>query len=200
MDEQTRVFQGRNPSKLRITYKNEGHSLQYDALCDDWYTFTFYFRHDPPTVKYTSIGLSTLHDQVMALFDEVTDEYHECGVDNLYMSEKFCRDAYTHLNKIKLHGITHKSGRGLPSTIMQQELQNKADQEKVRGTILAAGLVDNSKCPSMIAVSVYDTKPVHFLYIKSDSIKGEDKSRAVYDISIVQMSTMELLRLNVNDY
>ena len=109
----------------------------------------------------------------MALFDEVTDEYHECGVDNLYMSEIFFRDAYTHLKKIKLHGVTRKSGRGLPSTIMQKEVQNKAEQEKVRGTVLAAELVDDSKCPSLIAVSVYDTKPVHFLSMKSDSIKWE---------------------------
>ena len=35
----------------------------------------------------------------MALFDDVTNEYHECGVDNLYMSAKICRDAYNHTKK-----------------------------------------------------------------------------------------------------
>ena len=35
----------------------------------------------------------------MALFDDVTDEYHECGVDNLYVSAKFCRDTYNHTKK-----------------------------------------------------------------------------------------------------
>ena len=135
----------------------------------------------------------------MDLCDEGTNEYHECGVDNLYMSAKFCIYAYTHPKKINLHVVTRKSGRGLPSTIMKQELQNKAEQEKVRGTVLAAELVGDSKCPSLIAVSVYDTKPVHFLSMKADSIKWEDKPRPVYDIYIGQMSTMKFLRLDVND-
>ena len=199
MDEQTTGVQGRQPSKLHITYKNEGYGFQYDALCNYGYTFTFYFHHEPPLVKYKSIGLSPPHALVMDLFDEVTDEYHECGVDNLHMSAKFCRDAYTHRKKINLHSVTHKSGRVLPSTIMQQELQNKADQEKVRGTVLADELVGDSKCPSLIVVSVYDTKPVHFISMKIDSIKWEEKSRPVYDISIGHMSTMKSLRINIYD-
>ena len=135
----------------------------------------------------------------MALFDEVTDEYHECGIDNMYMSEKFCRDAYTHLKKIKLHGVILKSRRGLISTIMQKELQNKAEQEKVRNTVLAADLVGDSKCPSLIAVSVNYTKTVHFISMKYDSIKQEEKSIPVYNRSIGQMSTMKFLRIDSND-
>ena len=99
MDEQTTGFQGRHPSKLRITYKKEGDGFQCDTLCDDGYTLTFYLSHNPPPVEYTSAGLSPLHARVMALFDDVTDEYHECVVDNLYMYAKFCRDAYNHAKK-----------------------------------------------------------------------------------------------------
>ena len=73
MYEHTTGFQGRRPSKLRITYKKEVDGFQCDALCNDEYTFIFYFRHDPPPVKYTSIGLSPLHALVIAIFDEVTD-------------------------------------------------------------------------------------------------------------------------------
>ena len=91
--EQTTGFQGRHPSKLLITYKKEVDGFQCDALCDDGYTLTLYFHHEPPSVEDTPAGLSPLHDQVMALFDDVTDEYLECGVDNIYMPAKFCRDA-----------------------------------------------------------------------------------------------------------
>ena len=100
---------------------------------------------------------------VMYLFDSCDDEYHVCGVDNLYMSTKICRDTFNHSKKIKLHGVTRKSGRGLPDCFLQEELHNKAHQEKVRGTNCAAELVGDSDCPSLIVVSVYDTKPVHFL-------------------------------------
>ena len=35
----------------------------------------------------------------MVLFDDVTDEYHECGFENLHMSDKFFRDAYNRTKK-----------------------------------------------------------------------------------------------------
>ena len=68
----------------------------------------------------------------------MTDKYHEYDVDNLYISAKFCRYAYNHTKKIKLHGVTRKSGRGLPAYIMQEELHNIKEQGKVRGTVIAA--------------------------------------------------------------
>ena len=77
----------------------------------------------------------------------------------------------------KLHGVTRKSGRELPAYIMQEELHNIKDQEKLRGTFIAAEIVGNSKCPSLIAVSVYDTKPVHFLSMAVDNIKWTEKKR-----------------------
>ena len=87
------------------------------------------------------MGLFHLHARVIYLFDKVTDEYHECSVDNLYMFAKFCRDPYNHPKKVRRHGVTCKSGRGLPSSVLQQKLQNKTEQDKVRGTVLAVDLV-----------------------------------------------------------
>ena len=113
----------------------------------------------------------------MDLFDDVTDEYHECGVDNLYMAAKFFIDAYNHTKKIKLHGATCKSGRRLPEYITQEELNNRKKQGKVRGTVIAVDLVGISKCPSLIAVCVYDTKPVHFLSMAVENIKRKEKKR-----------------------
>ena len=71
--------------------------------------------------------------------------------------------------------------------------------KKVRGAVIAAELVGDSKCPSLIAVSVYDTKPVHFLSMAVDNIKWIEKKREVYDRSIGQMATMKFLRVNVKD-
>ena len=135
----------------------------------------------------------------MYLFDEVEDEYHECGVDNLYMSAKFCKDAYNHEKKIKLHGVTRKGGRGLPLTVIQQEVTNVKEQEKVRGTVIAAELAGDPNCPSLIAVSVYDTKPVHFLTMAAENIYWEENKREVFDRSTGKMKSMKFYRLNVNN-
>jgi hypothetical protein len=49
IDEQTLSFQGWSRIKLHISYNNEGDGFQCDAVCDDGYTFSFFFRHgDPP--------------------------------------------------------------------------------------------------------------------------------------------------------
>ena len=56
------------------------------------------------------------------------------------MSAKFCKDAYNHPNKIKLHGVTRKGGRGLPQSVIKEEVQNWVEQEKVQGTVRVAEL------------------------------------------------------------
>ena len=115
------------------------------------------------------------------------------------MSAKFCRDAYNHTKIIILHGVTCKSGRGLPASIIQEELHNRKGQKKVRGTVISAELVGDSKCPSFISVYVYDIKPVHFLSMEVDHIKWTEKKIEVYDRSIGPMTTMNFHRLNVNN-
>ena len=117
----------------------------------------------------------------MYLFDSCDNEYHICRVDNLYMYAKFFRDTFNHSKKIKLHGVTRNSGRGLPGCVLQEESQNKAHQEKVRGTVCAVDLCGDSDCPSSISVSVYDTKPIHFLTMATKEIYWEEKTREVFD-------------------
>ena len=77
---QTCGFQGQHQCKLRIIYKNEGEGFQCDALCDNGYTFTFYFRHEPPPEKYTKQVLLPLHAHVMYLFDS-------CDIMNIIYAE-----------------------------------------------------------------------------------------------------------------
>ena len=71
---------------------------------------------------------------------------------------------------MRLHGVTRKGGRGLPNFVLQDEVQNRTKQDKVRGTVLAAELKGDLKCPSLLAVSVYDTKSVHFLTMCAEKI------------------------------
>jgi hypothetical protein len=85
VDEQSIPMKGRHADKTRVTYKRTGDGFQCDAICDDGFTFSIYFRNEPPPPKYTRIGLSPLHSRVMWLFDQLKDKGHRCRVDNLYM-------------------------------------------------------------------------------------------------------------------
>ena len=70
IDEQTIGFKGRSGMKLRISYKREGDGFQCDAICDEGYTFSFFFRHgDAPKLdkKYDRMDLSDTAKRVIWL-------------------------------------------------------------------------------------------------------------------------------------
>ena len=199
VDEQTIGFQGRHGDKLRITYKAEGDGFQCDALCSDGYTYCFYFRNVPAPSGYIEKGHSPLHARVMWLFDQLQHKNHRCGMDNLYTSVNFFKAAYNHPNQVLCHGVARKSGRGVPSSVLQDEVQNKKEQLRVRGTLKAAKLVNDPDCPDMCAVSVYDTKPVHFLTLCNSAIKWVQKKRKVFDKGRNLTEKIRFLRLNITD-
>ena len=120
-------------------------------------------------------------------------------MDNLYVSAKFARDCYNHSKSVLIHGVARKSGRGVPSLVLQEEVSDKNEIEKVRGTVKAAVLKGDSECPNLCAISVYDTKPVHFITMCNEKIEWIKKKRKVYDKVTKKVKTVDYLRLNVND-
>ena len=164
-DEETMGFKGKHIDKLRITYKAEGDGFQCDAICDDGYTFTFFFRNQPAPKKYLDAGFSPLHARIMALFDCFTDEYHMVRFDNLYMSAKFALQSFQHPKKVMVEGVARTGGRGIPAEVMQSEVTTKSAIVAIEGTVKAALLKDCGPLAlsPLVAVSVYDTEPVHFL-------------------------------------
>ena len=69
----------------------------------------------------------------------------------------------------------------------------------MRVTFCAAKLVSDNMCPSLITVSVYDTKPIHFLTMEAEKIKWEEKTQNVNDKGKGNWVKMKLLRININD-
>jgi hypothetical protein len=199
VDEQTIGFQGNHKDKLRITYKAEGDGFQCDAMCQDGFTFGFFFRNHPAPKKFTAQGLSPLHSRVMSLFDCLKDKFHRCQMDNLYMSAKFARAAYLHRQKVLIAGVTRKGMRGLPKAVIQEEVKSRRDQLQVRGTVKAAVLEGDPDCASLVATSVYDTKPVHFLSMVCESICWVSKERQVFCVDTGKVELIRFLRLNIND-
>ena len=114
-------------------------------------------------------------------------------MDNLYNSAAFFRHTYNHKNKVLVYGVTRKWGRGIPDCVLQEEVKNRHAQIGVRGTAKAAKLVGYPGCPNLIASSVYETKPVHYLSMVSKSIKWKKLEQKVYNVDTNRVETLEFL-------
>jgi hypothetical protein len=116
IDEQMIGFQGKHKDKKRITYKAEGDGFQNDALCQDGYTYQFYFRNKLEPTYWKKKGLSPFY-RVMALYDTSKDKYNHCVMDSLYNSATFCRASFTHPNNVLIHHVTRKGRHGIPALV-----------------------------------------------------------------------------------
>jgi hypothetical protein len=87
---------------------------------------------------------------------------------------------------------------GVFPTVVQNKVK-KAHEITTRGTVKAAVLKGDPDCPNLVAVSVYDTKPVHFIFMFCENIEWTVKKRQVYNKATNKMEFIEFLRLNVND-
>ena len=99
-----------------------------------------------------------------------------------------------------IHGVTRPSLRGIPPAIKQNEVTRKADLEKVRFTVKAAVLKNDEVCKDLIALSIYDTKPVYFLTSACEGIKWVEKSKKVYEANKKEAVRMPFYRLNIIDF
>ena len=120
-------------------------------------------------------------------------------MDNLFNSMKLFEGLYR--AKALAHGVAWTNGSRVPSTIIQKEEKNKDLAEKLRGTTKAAKLAHNPGCPDVLAVSMYDTKPVHILSTVAESVEWMVKQKKVWSATEKKKSLMKFLRLNViEDY
>jgi hypothetical protein len=122
-----------------------------------------------------------------------------CGVDNLYTSAKFFREAYVGKNQVLCHRVARKSGRGLPKCVIQEEPKKKSAQDTMRGTTKAAVLTGDPEVPDLVAFSVYDTKPVHFLSMACTGLKWIEKRKKVFNSKGSKNVSMAFLRPEVTD-
>ena len=144
-------------------------------------------------------AMSPLHARVMWLFDKLQEKHTRIWMDNLYISAKFAKACYKHKKKVLIAGVARKACRGVPLSVVQEEVIKPADQLKVRGTTKAAVLEGDIECPNLVAVSVYDTKPVHFLTTIVEEIQWVSKTKKVWCDAEKRMEKLEFLRLNVNN-
>ena len=198
IDEQTIGFQGTSGMKLRISYKREGDGFQCDAVCDRGYTFSFWFRHgDPPKLpeKYKQFDLSPLHSRVVWLAERLPNRWTRLYMDNLFNSEKLF--SALNLAECLAHGVVRTHGRGFPEGIIQREEKNLRAAQAKRGTTMTTHLTNSTKCPDLLAVSLYDTKPVHLLSTTAKEVRWIVKQREVWSAEVQKKDMMKYLRLNL---
>ena len=167
--------------KLRVSYKREGDGFQCDALCDEGYTFSFFFRHgDTPTLgkEYDHLQLSDTAKRVVWLAERLPNVWTRVYMDSLFNSQK--RFSALYIAKCLGHGVCRPTGRGIPDGIKQPIELNAKKAEALKGTTTAARLVNSKDSPNLLAVCVYDNKPVHVLLMVSESVEWIIKKRQVY--------------------
>jgi hypothetical protein len=163
------------------------------------YTYSVYFRNEKAPRRYMREGYSPLHARSLWLFDQLKTKHHRCWVDNLYMSARFAKAAFSHGNKVLVAGVTRAKGHGIPKCVLQEAVEKQKDLTTTRGTIKAAVLEGDPGCPELVSVSVYDNKPVHFISMICDSIKWVEKTRKVWNNNTRKMEEIKYLRVNIND-
>ncbi len=203
VDEQTIGFQGHHRDKQRITYKKEGDGFLADTICGDGYTYAFYFRHQPiqsPDYLSSKYKLSPLHLRVEALFSLLKHKNYTVGMDNLYMSAKFCRVAFECEQRVMIHGVVRPSLRGVPGCVKQKEVTRKTDLERVRHTVRVAVLKNDSVCKNLVCISLYDSKPVYLLSNACPEVKWIEKKKKVWSPELNRKVELGFHRLNVIDF
>ena len=197
IDEQTIGFKGKHGDKLRASCKQEGDGFQCDAICDDGFACSFYFRNEPPPEKCSHAP--ALHARVLGLFGMLQDEFHRVGCKNICVSAKLCKEACNHAKKVMIRGACRMFGRGFPSMTIQEEAKTPAEKEKARGTVKGAMLSGDPEVPDLVAISVCDAKPVNFLSACCETVQWVKKTRKTHDRSSNKVVERAFLQLNVND-
>ena len=62
-----------------------------DDLCDEGYTYSWYFKNQLAPINWIGYGLLPLHGRVMNLFEQLSEKTgnYICGMDNLFNWPKF---------------------------------------------------------------------------------------------------------------
>jgi len=197
-DEQDIGFTGKHEDKQRINYKDEGDGFLVDSVAESGYTYCFFFRNQPAPSPYIRQGYSPTHARVLHLFDLLPSKNHVIGLDNLFMSAKLCAGAYKGKNQVQIHGVVRKTGRGVPTCVLQEFQKNAKEADKVRGTIKAA-VLDDPECPAIVCMSYYDAKDVYFMSTSATEIKWVEKERRVYNKETQKVVSMKFLRPKIVD-
>ena len=100
-----------------------------------------------------------------------------------------------------VHGVTRMGMRGIPPAVKQEEVKNRKKKLEVRGTVKDFMLIGDKGFPKLVASSVYDTNPIHFLCMVCQQLKWIVKEKPVFNVDTGRVDSLRFLRMNtINDY
>ena len=199
IDEQTIGFQGHHEDKKRIDEKNEGDGFQTDSLnVEGGYTWSFFFRNQPPPPKWIEKGLCPLHSCVMSLIEQLKHNNHCIYMDNLYLSAKLCLIAWKN-TKTMAHGLCCQGGWGIPDMVKQDQTTKHDEEFMARGTLKAAICKGDSDMTDIVCTSLYDVKPFYMMSTVVDEIKCTKKTMNIFCQVKRKKVKVPFYRLNLAD-
>lgn len=191
IDEMTIGCNARSALKTRIKYKREGDGYQLDALCDREYTFSFWPRWTAPPASI--VGVAPTFARMLWLIERTGGKWHRIYCDNLYISAAVLRRALA--LKTLVAGTCREGGRGFPPIADQAVAKGVAAVAAAKDTVKAAVSTDSA----LLAVSVYDSKPVRLMSTIHTTAAMLDKTRSVWDANTKKHVPMTYKRLNIVD-
>ena len=115
-------------------------------------------------------------------------------MDNLCNSTIFCKAAVNHEKKVLCHGVARKGMQGIPPNVQQEEVKLCKGQlvarEKTKAAVLQEG---DPNCVNLMASSIYDTNPVHYLNIIAEDIKWVEVEKPVYNVDSGRLELLKFL-------
>jgi hypothetical protein len=93
----------------------------------------------------------------------------------------------------------HPHSWGIPDQMKQVVEMNAKMAEVLKGTTMVAWLINLTASPDILAICIYDNKPIHLLSMVVESVEWIVKKRKLYDRKSHEMMMMSYLHLNVID-
>ena len=199
LDEMTVGFKGRCALVTRIKYKKEGDGFQCDAICEDGYCFTFWYRCDTPP-RVVPADVSARDDRCAWLVEQLPGLWYRLWMDNLFTSFKF---GVMLAARNCLFGGTCQTAdwRGLHSAVIQKEAKTVKAKAEARGTILASYRSEGitPEC-EVICTSYYDEqsdKPFHMMSNIVEGVSIIDVRKSCYSTATQSRFWVTLRRLSL---
>ncbi len=132
------------------------------------------------------------------MFKNLKDIIHECKMDNLFNSINLAWAAYSLPQKVKIHGVIWKSGRGVPPIVFQEDLKGK-HVEAAQGTVKAAVLKGDSLLQDLIIASRYNQKPFYMISHSIEQLTWVECKKRVWSHLIKRNIMFKFLQWNLSD-